>query len=64
LRIGEKGNEDGGRQDGDGRLQKIGIATGTAPLVTTLARLFGLDAGDWAMILLGLALSGLLLALA
>jgi hypothetical protein len=44
--------------------RKSGIATGTAPLVSTLARLFGLDAGDWAMILLGLALSGLLLVLA
>ncbi len=43
--------------------RKSGVATGTAPLAITVARLFGLDAGDWSMILLGLALSGLLLAL-
>jgi len=30
----------------------------------TAARLFGLDAGDWSMILLGLTLSALLLLLA
>jgi hypothetical protein len=42
---------------------KSGVATGTAPLAITVSRLFGLDTGDWSMILLGLALSGLLLAL-
>jgi hypothetical protein len=30
----------------------------------TVVRLFGLDAGDWSMILLGLALSALLLVYA
>ena len=44
-------------------LGKSGLATGTTPLAITVARLFGLDTGDWSMILLGLALSGLLLAL-
>ena len=42
---------------------KSGVATATAPLAITVARLFGLDTGDWSMILLGLALSSLLLAL-
>jgi hypothetical protein len=41
-----------------------GVATDTASVAITVARLFGLDAGDWSMILLGLALSGLLLAFA
>jgi hypothetical protein len=31
--------------------------------VTTARRLFGLDGGDWSILLLGLALAGLLLAL-
>jgi hypothetical protein len=44
--------------------RKSGVATGTAPLAITAARFFGLDAGDWSMIFLGLALSALLLALA
>jgi hypothetical protein len=39
------------------------LATGAAPLAVPVARFFGLDAGDWSTILLGLALSGLLLAL-
>jgi hypothetical protein len=43
-------------------LTNSGVATGAAPLATTVARFFGLDAGDWSMILLGLALSALLLA--
>ena len=42
---------------------KSGLATDTAPLAVTVARLFGLDTGDWSMIFVGLALSGLLLAL-
>ena len=41
-----------------------GVATDTASVAITVARLFGLDAGDWSMILLGLALSALLLMLA
>jgi hypothetical protein len=41
-----------------------GVATGTAPFAITVARLFGLDAGDWSMIFIGLALSAVLLALA
>jgi hypothetical protein len=44
--------------------RKSGVTTDTAPLAITVARLFGLDAGDWSMILLGLALSALLLVLA
>lgn len=39
------------------------IALDAAPLATAAGRLFGLDAGDWSMVLLGLLLSGLLLAL-
>ncbi len=31
---------------------------------TTAVRVFGLDAGDWSILLLGLALTGLMLALA
>jgi hypothetical protein len=41
-----------------------GVATDTASVAITVARLFGLDAGDWSMILLGLALSALLLVFA
>jgi hypothetical protein len=44
--------------------KKSGVATGTVPFAITVARFFGLDAGDWSMILLGLALSALLIALA
>ena len=39
-------------------LGKSGLATGTAPLAITAARLFGLDTGDWSMILLGLRTRG------
>ena len=38
--------------------EKSGVTTGAAP------RLFGLDAGGWSMILVGLALTAFLLALA
>lgn len=41
-------------------LTNSGMATGAA---ITAARLFGLDAGDWSMILFGVALAALLLAL-
>jgi hypothetical protein len=44
--------------------RKSGVATDGASVAITVARLFGLDAGDWSMILLGLALSALLLVLA
>jgi hypothetical protein len=44
--------------------RKSGVATEVAPHAIAIARLFGLDAGDWSMILLGLALAALLLALA
>jgi hypothetical protein len=37
--------------------------TETAPFAMTGRRLFGLDAGDWSIVLLGLTLVGLLLAL-
>jgi hypothetical protein len=38
-------------------------ARGTAPFPTASARrLLGLDAGDWSMVLLGLVLSGVVLA--
>ena len=43
-------------------LANSGVATGAAPLAITAARFFGLDAGDWSMIFVGLALSALLLA--
>ena len=44
--------------------RKSGLASGTVPLGTTASRVFGLDAGDWSMILVGLALSALMLVLA
>ncbi|HEY1745813.1 MAG TPA: hypothetical protein VGG11_03480 [Xanthobacteraceae bacterium] len=45
-------------------INRVRVATGTAPFaLTATGRLFGLDAGDWSMIFVGLALSGLLLAL-
>jgi hypothetical protein len=40
-----------------------GLKTAAAPLAVPAARFFGLDGGDWSTIFLGLALSGLLLAL-
>jgi hypothetical protein len=43
--------------------EKSGVATAAAPVAVSPARLFGLDAGDWSMILLGFVLSGLLVAL-
>ncbi|MGH6672411.1 MAG: hypothetical protein ACRECE_11255 [Xanthobacteraceae bacterium] len=42
---------------------RSGPATRASAAAITGGRLFGLDAGDWSMILLGLALSGLLLVL-
>ena len=44
--------------------RKSGLATGTAPLAITASQIFGLDAGDWSVILFGLALSALMLVLA
>lgn len=45
-------------------VKKSGIASGMGSFaVTAPGRLFGLDAGDWSMILVGLALSAALLAL-
>jgi hypothetical protein len=58
---GEKGIESGVRKTASIALAKSGLATGAA---ITAARLFGLDAGDWAMIFVGLALSALLFAVA
>lgn len=43
--------------------EKSRVATGAAPFAITAARFFGLDAGDWSLIFVGLAISGLLLAL-
>jgi hypothetical protein len=43
--------------------EKSGVATGAAPTAVTPVRFFGLDAGDWSTILLGLALSSFFLAL-
>ncbi len=42
--------------------EKSGVATGAAPFAITAARFFGLDAGDWSLIFVGLVLSGLFLA--
>ena len=42
---------------------RLGPKIGTAPFALTGRRLFGLDVGDWSIVLLGLALVGLLLAL-
>jgi hypothetical protein len=44
--------------------KKSGVATDTAFVAIRMARLFGLDAGDWSMILLGVALSAFILVLA
>jgi hypothetical protein len=41
---------------------RSGVETKTAPFTMTGRRLFGLDVGDWAIVLLGIAL-GLLLVL-
>jgi hypothetical protein len=61
---GKSGTKDGGTEDGADGFQSVGVATDTASVAITVARLFGLDAGDWSMILLGLALSALLLVFA
>ena len=61
-RVGKSGNKTGTRRTGPVALNKSGVATGT-PSAITAARLFGLDAGDWSMILFGVALAALLLAL-
>ena len=61
---GKRGTKMGVQKTVPVAFKKSGVATGTAPFAITVARLFGLDAGDWSMIFLGLALSALLLALA
>jgi hypothetical protein len=43
--------------------EESGVATGAAPFAIPATRFFGLDAGDWSMIFVGLALSGFFLAL-
>jgi hypothetical protein len=64
ARVGEKGAvKMGVRQTAPVGFEKPGGATGAAPFTMTAARFFGLDAGDWSMIFVGLALSGLFLAL-
>jgi|HubBroStandDraft_2_1064218.scaffolds.fasta_scaffold1926885_1 hypothetical protein len=60
---GKKGIKMGDERTVPVVFRKSGVTTDTAPLAITVARLFGLDAGDWSMILLGLALSALLLVL-
>jgi hypothetical protein len=45
-------------------VNRLRFATGTAPFaLTATSRFFGLNAGDWSMILVGLVLSGLVLTL-
>jgi hypothetical protein len=61
--LGKRGVKMGVRQTVPVAFEKSGVATGAAPVSITGARLFGLDAGDWSMIFVGLALSGLFLAL-
>jgi hypothetical protein len=63
-RVGERGDKMGELKTVPVALKKSGVATDTASVAITVTRLFGLDAGDWSMILLGLALSALLLVLA
>jgi hypothetical protein len=63
-RVGKAGTKMGERTTVPVAFRKSGAATDTVSVAITVARLFGLDAGDWTMILLGLALSALLLALA
>jgi hypothetical protein len=61
--LGKRGVKMGVRQTVPVAFEKSGVVTGAAPLAITAARFFGLDAGDWSMIFVGLALSGLFLAL-
>jgi hypothetical protein len=63
-RVGERGDKMGKLKTVLVAFKKSGVATDTASIAITVTRLFGLDAGDWSMILLGLALSALLLVLA
>jgi hypothetical protein len=62
--LGKRGTKVGEHKTVPGAFRKSGVATGTAPFAITAVRLFGLDAGDWSMILLGLMLSAVLLTLA
>ena len=52
------------RELGAAVFKKSAVASATGPCAApATGRLLGLDIGDWSMIFLGLALSGLLLAL-
>jgi hypothetical protein len=62
-RVGKAGTKMGKQKTVPVAFKMSGVATDTASVAITVARLFGLDAGDWSMILLGLALSALLLML-
>jgi len=42
---------------------RLGPENRTAPFAMTARRFFGLDVGDWAIVLLGIALVSLMLAL-
>ena len=64
ARVGKRGMKMGVPETVPVAFERSGVATGTAPLAITVARFSGLDAGDWSLIFVGLALSALLLALA
>ena len=64
LRVGEEAVWMRVRETVPVAFERSGAPTGAAPLAITAARFFGLDAVDWSMIFVGLALSALLLALA
>ena len=52
CRVGEPGEcKVGRRKTASVALANSGVATGAAPLAIAAARFFGLDAGDWSMIL-------------
>jgi hypothetical protein len=60
--LGKRGVKMGVRQTVPVAFEKSGVVTGAAPFTITATRFFGLDVGDWSMIFVGLALSGLCLA--
>jgi hypothetical protein len=63
-RSGKAGTKMGEQKTVPVAFKKSGVATDTAFVAIRMARLFGLDAGDWSMILLGVALSAFILVLA
>jgi hypothetical protein len=61
--LGKRGMKMGVRQTVPVAFEKSGVAAGADPFAVGPGRFFGLDAGDWSTIFVGLALSGFFLAL-